>query len=352
MPRAAHRAWAFTLVELLVVIAIIGILVALLLPAVQAAREAARRTRCVNNTKQLSLACHNFEDTYKRLPYARKYDVWDTYTWTQLTLPYIEQKAVYENYWTLPVTPYATTYPGPVGPIGNDARLRTARHAYINAWYCPSDLGVKKNEFSTTAYGFIRGNYRGCTGNGDLYGGQPNSVTLPQGPVGTITQWGTGAFSATSGQSADTSPAFPHHGIRLGEVNDGTSNTVLVSEGISNAVTPGWGGPIGEIIYGNMGGALFSTTLTPNSTVADRLYGPCPQTQGDTSYKAPCVSLGGSTWWSQSAAGAHAAARSYHPGGVVIGLVDGSTRYVANTVDTNVWRAAGTRDGGEVTSLP
>src|SRR5688572_11157102 len=96
------RYHGFTLVELLVVIAIIGILVALLLPAVQAAREAARRTSCINNIKNLSLACLEYENATGELPYGRKFDDWDAYTWTELILPYIEFQDVYNLYWTLP----------------------------------------------------------------------------------------------------------------------------------------------------------------------------------------------------------------------------------------------------------
>ena len=155
----------FTLVELLVVIAIIGILVALLLPAVQAAREAARRMQCSNNMKQLALGCHNHHDTYKQLPYARKYDIWDAYTWSQLVLPFVEQPAVYEGYWTLPLRGYVRAYPGPLGPIGNDARLREARHAKLVVFYCPSDF-QSENEINTASYGFIRANIRGCVGSG------------------------------------------------------------------------------------------------------------------------------------------------------------------------------------------
>jgi prepilin-type N-terminal cleavage/methylation domain-containing protein len=342
--RNASRRSAFTLVELLVVIAIIGILVALLLPAVQAAREAARRMRCTNNVKQLTLACHNFEDTYKTLPYGRKYDVWDTYTWTHLTLPYIEQRAIFENYWTLPQTPYATSYPGPVGPIGDDPRLRLARHTVINTWNCPSDLGIKKNEFATASFGFIRGNYRGNVGSGDMYGLPPNSVSG--------SNWGLGPFSSLQNQRIDPGWAVPTMGCKLGEITDGTANTVLISEGISNAVEPGWGGPIGEIIYGNIGGALFNTTLTPNSTIADRVYGPCPANLGDSRYRAPCSMIANAGWFTQSSVGAHAAARSFHPAGVVVSMADGSTRFVMDSVDVNIWRAAGTRDGGESLALP
>ncbi|MGE3806513.1 MAG: DUF1559 domain-containing protein [Gemmataceae bacterium] len=342
MPHIKRFRRAFTLIELLVVIAIIGILIALLLPAVQKVREAANRARCTNNLKQLALAGHAYHTANGQLPYGRKYDIWDTYTWTQLVLPYIEQEAVYREYWTLPEPAYATSYPGSNGPIGNDARLRTARHAAIQVFLCPSDTGPRGNELSTTSYGFLRGNYRGCTGAGDMYG---NSTDATAGP------WGTGVFGVLSGQSVDPSASVRTVGVRLSEIVDGSSNTLLLSEGVVPTVTS-WGGALGETIYGNMGGALFSTSLTPNATAPDRLRGPCPQTQGDTVYTLPCLTLGGHGWWTASAAGAHAAARSRHPGGVSIALADGSVRFVTDSVDLSTWRALGTRAGDEVVSLP
>ncbi len=132
---------AFTLVELLVVIAIIGVLVALLLPAVQAAREAARRSKCANSVKNLSLACLNYESSHKKLPPARKFDYWDAYTWTQYILPYIEQQAVYDLYWTLSdnnfKVPSIGNWPTSCGPIGNDVRLRTGPHKRDTALLLP-----------------------------------------------------------------------------------------------------------------------------------------------------------------------------------------------------------------------
>src|SRR5258708_6169857 len=130
---------AFTLIDLLVVITIIGILVGLLLPAIQAARESARRLRCTNQLKQLSLGCRNFESAKKKFPYGRKYDIWDSFTWTELILPHIEEKVVYNEYTWLPKRGFAATTPSPNGPIGNDARMRAARQTVLPVFCCPSD---------------------------------------------------------------------------------------------------------------------------------------------------------------------------------------------------------------------
>ena len=342
MSRRSRPRGGFTLIELLVVIAIIAVLIGLLLPAVQKVREAAARAKCSNNLKQLALACHAYHDVAGGLPYGRKYDIWDTYTWSELVLPYLEQNAVYTGYATLNQTGYTTSYPGPNGPIGNNATQRASRHATIPAFLCPSDGGPYQNETSTNEYGFIRGNYRACTGSGDMYG---NAAGAGSGP------WGVGVFGVRAGQSVDAGAGTKSQGSTITGITDGSSNTLLLSEGINPTVS-GWGGPIGSNLYGNMGGGLFSTSLTPNSSAADRPVGPCPGDQGDGSYKEPCQSLGGSSWWTPSAAGAYVGARSRHTGGVNAAMADGSIRFFNNSTDQTAWRGMGTRAGGEVASNP
>ena len=329
-----------TLVELLAVIGIIAILMALLLPAVQGVRESARRASCGNHLKQLALGCLHHEQSFKTLPFGRKYDIWDTYTWTQATLPHVEQQAVYDGYWTYPQTGFGRSTPGPNGPIGNDPRMRESRHAHVPVFYCPSDTSPTPNETNTGAFGFLRGNYTGCVGSGDMYG---NKVDATSGP------WGKGLFAVLPGQSFDDGGTFC---TSSGSLQDGASNTLMLSELIvPNVPNPRWGGPMGEIIYGNMGGALFSAATTPNTSVPDRVRGPCPQRQGDIRYPAPCVDMG-TGWWQPGGAGAYAAARSRHQGGVTIALGDGAVRFIDDLIDLSLWRSLATQAGGEQVLLP
>jgi hypothetical protein len=134
---------------------------------------------------------------------------------------------------------------------------------------------------------------------------------------------------------------------RLKSITDGTSNTLLISEGIAPSV-PHWGGPIGGIIYGNMGGSMFSSAYTPNTGEFDKPIGPCPQNQQDNEYLAPCQLLGGHPGPANpGGAGAHVAARSKHPGGVVASMVDGSVHFFDDAIDLLTWRRMGTRERGD-----
>lgn len=341
------RQFGFTLVELLVVIAIIGVLVALLLPAVQAAREAARRTACLNNVKNLSLGSLNHEASKKQLPPGRKFDYWDTYTWTQAILPNIEQAAVYSLYWTYPDAKWAGGgHNTSNGPIGNDARLRQARHSQIPLYYCPSDNTPTANEMDTQPYGFWRGTYRGCVGAGDSYGDRVRSPAID----GQVPRYAwKGAFGVVD--SLGVNPRQLSPGVRLKEISDGTSNTLAFSEGLVPTI-PGWGGAIGETIYGNMGGALFSAYTTPNSSLDDEIYGLCPDEHGDSEYLAPCAPLSSGAPGGQGAARSFAAARSVHPDGVNVSMVDGSIKFVNDGIDVAVWRAIATAANDETLSLP
>ena len=330
----------FTLVELLVVIAIIGVLVGLLLPAVQSARESARRSQCMNNLKQMALGIINYESTHHEYPYARKNDQWDAYTWTQLILPFIEQQQVYELYWDI----NEATEWRPAGSV--DDRKRKARESVIPAFYCPSDAPIRGNELYSPTWGFLRGNYRGCTGSTDMYGMALDEVGIA----------GAGCFEVAPGQRfllnpkerrADpAAPATVH--VRVAQISDGTSSTLLLSEGIVPTIDV-WGGPLGEIIYGNMGGALFTGWLTPNSSTPDSVIGPCPAEQGDSEYpNETCFRISGHPGaGSAGGARAFAAARSRHPGGINLARADGSASFAVDDTDVRVWRASATRESGE-----
>lgn len=337
--RRGHR--AFTLVELLVVITIIGILVAMLLPAIQAAREAARRLQCQNNMKQAALGCHNFATLRGEFPYGRKYDIWSAYSWTVLILPFIERQSLYDRYWTVPILPYAEGVPGPIWDLGVEARLEAARRSIVPGYCCPSDMTPVKNEWNLSDWCRYRYSYRGCAGNGDMYGNAASGLTPLAGQA-----WGMGVFGVARDRGATP---FNQHGCMFSDIKDGTSSTLLLSEGVApTAATPGWGGPLGDSFSGNMGGAMFSTALTPNSSAPDRPIGPCPQTQGDTGYTLPCSSLGLNYWYTPSADGAYTAARSMHVRGVNAAMADGSVTFISDSVDLSIWRALGTRAGKEV----
>lgn len=346
MPRQRN---AFTLVELLVVIAIIGILVALLLPAVQAAREAARRTECNNNLKQLGIALHNYHDTYKCLPFGKGpsypapapvYARWSTHA---LLLPFIEQRTVQGvidfNY--PPATPgmggVMAFMPAWTNPGGTNTAVCQTR---IANFLCPSDTG--KGD----------GNWPGVNNYAGNQGGWlcDRSDTPPTGANDiAITETQTGVLYYLSG-------------LNFAAITDGTSNTALFSEKLL-----GRGAPHPRY-------DLFTMT---NQTSLDATFQTC--TAINTASATPLTSKWGWSWVmgencctlynhvsppnTNSCAGLpfpgtmtnmsmQVSASSHHPGGVNLLLCDGSVRFIPNTVDLATWRGLGTRAGKEVIQLP
>jgi prepilin-type N-terminal cleavage/methylation domain-containing protein len=330
--RASSR--GFTLVELLVVIAIVGILTAILLPAVQSAREAARRVSCVNNVKQLTLACLHFESRHGALPYARKADLPDAYTWTQLILPQIEQQDVQDMYFDLFVKDGSASPQYEYRPYGPDQRKRTARLAQIPQFYCPSDQSPAASELDSPLWGYWRGNYRGCLGY--IQSVRFSLTNSRQAGAFTIRRF---QGPRVYGGELDGKP--PEQ-VRLSDIVDGTTHTLLVSEGIAPVSSQNYCGPLGEVISGNIGGALFDARLAPNSNEPDFIERICPRDGGDVEYPAPCQFV------ATNNAQATAAARSYHRSGVVASRVDGSVTFIFEDIDLKAWQAAGTRAGEEI----
>lgn len=308
---------AFTLIELLVVIAIIAILIGLLVPAVQKVREAADRIKCGNNLKQLGLAMHTYHDGFRRFPpgannYLDGYapDNYDRRSWFAYITPYIEQEAL------------STLYK-------NRMNNRTGSYSYhpfpenqtvIPMMMCPSDPANPKlitggtSYSSTTNQQGFHSNYVMCAASGDF----------DQNKTGGV-----------QNQTAGIIYAFSK--VRLGDIKDGSSNTILASELI--LVPDVTGDDIRGRIHNAMhGGTWFSTRFPPNTTQPDR-HNYC-QNQNPM---APCTPTGTQVTIS---------ARSYHSGGVNSVMADGSTRFIINDVDATIWTGLGSRAGGEPGSLP
>ncbi|UUO07628.1 DUF1559 domain-containing protein [Blastopirellula sp. J2-11] len=353
-PIASRDRQGFTLVELLVVIAIIGVLIALLLPAVQQAREAARRLQCNNNLKQWGLALHNYHDTHGVFP--PRAGGTGTYSPTSVSntnrtrlsgfvslLPFIEQPALWdsiyggtpsmgENPWRASFTPFT---------------------ANLVALRCPSD------SFDPDASSIGQSNYTFCGGDSNAY------MRVDDDPTGSSPR---GVFGHET-----------HIGFR--DITDGTSNTILMSElvrpisphtkGYGNAPTdnPHGQAPLNCLAAYDRTTKTYSATIesAPGSGTGGRFPG-ARWTDGAARYtgfntilppNGPSCGRGGAHQY-----GGIYTASSRHPGGVLVLMGDGSAHFVSETIDTGdlgysaevtsgaspygVWGALGSKSGGEV----
>lgn len=314
--RISSRNRAFTLIELLVVIAIIAILIALLVPAVQKVREAAARTQCINNLKQIGLAFQSYHDANKALPRGlvwgggnTAYYSFPRSNWLPLIFPFVEQDAAWKQLphpqmeqlqWQPWFSAEATAANGPTRVL-------------MNVFLCPSDNGAF---FNTQAWGvFTFGNYHVFFGGDNL--GQATTIPLSL----------SGAFGI-------------NFGAKLQQISDGTSNTMIMGEylrsrGASNDQRGlHWGDQPG---YGH----IYATS-NPNTSTPDIIYqGWCDH---QPSLNMPCIS-------GNSGPDNTAASRSRHAGGVNALLGDGSVRFIGNGISNTTWRAAVTIAGGEAINL-
>jgi prepilin-type N-terminal cleavage/methylation domain-containing protein/prepilin-type processing-associated H-X9-DG protein len=281
--KGGRKRSAFTLVELLVVIAIIGVLIALLLPAVQAAREAARRTACMNNLTQLGLALHNFEFHFESLPAGvtnddgpiRNEPKGQHVSWIVKTLPYMEQNALHRLF---------DQKEGAYAPVNADIRK-----AQIRTLFCPSDPHPPLNEAGTVS----RSCYVGCHHDSEAPIDKDNHGLL-----------------------------FLNSNVRYADIYDGSTATLLIGEAITSQEGLGW-------VSGTRSTLRNTSTIKEGQPYLQRSANVAAENEQSGS-----LFVGGFG--------------SYHPGGVNIGLADGSTRFLSQTTEPDVLRQLGNRADGEI----
>jgi prepilin-type N-terminal cleavage/methylation domain-containing protein/prepilin-type processing-associated H-X9-DG protein len=309
---------AFTLVELLVVIAIIGVLVALLLPAVQAARESARLSQCGNNLRQLGVAMQNYHDNYTKLPHGARSCCWGT--WQMDILPFIEQQQLAALYTPLPKNAsysddyrYSSLSPSHVPPIRN----RDVCQVRIATLSCPSDEPQADPNDGITHHSYV------------VNFGNTNHVGTDHGLLTpAFTRYLPGAFIGDDG------PPNVRRIVKFREITDGLSRTIMASETVQGRD----GDRRGRTWWGWAAG--FETFAVPNANDPDVMQS-IADCNADALGNPPCDG--------QTTGGLfRAAARSRHRGGVNVLLCDASVHFIVDDVDLSAWRAASTISGAEV----
>lgn len=306
----------FTLVELLVVIAIIGILIALLLPAVQAAREAARRSQCSNNLKQQMLALHNYHDSFKVFPSGGINHLAGAgitgphlINWSIAILPFMEQAPLHSQY--------------RMDLVNTDAANAPVIQTIVPTYNCPSDPENVKLETPASGprpHAFRHSSYRGITGysdNGNCWF--------------DCEQWRTGGCNSThKGLLHATGPDVRLDCERMGTVKDGTSNTLALGEYYTSTTTS----------RGSFWGYTYTSYALSSFTWRQ------PRTFG-ADYNL-CLAVGG-------AGGSNPCKRAFgsmHPGGGQFAIVDGSVRFVSETTQMDLLCYLSTIAGKENAQLP
>ena len=293
---------AFTLIELLVVIAIIAILIGLLLPAVQKVREAASRANCQNNLKQMGLAIHNYHDTNMEIPYSRVDTCW---TWATLILPYLEEKALFEQ-WSLTKTGANDYYNAP-------ASVRTKP---VKVYFCPSRRTASGSNTVSTLGDENQSNPTGPSTPGAL-GDYAACTGDPSGYIDYIQ-----SMMANAGVPAGSLPAngaFIYQGGKLGfkHISDGLSQTIFIGE--KHIANSKWG-------------------ITPDTSIFNGDHGAAARKAGVGALLAKGPTDPGGNFG------------SYHSGVCQFVMGDGSVKALNNAIDgTNLGRLANREDGQVIT---
>lgn len=311
----SHRR-AFTLVELLVVIAIIGILVGLLLPAVQAAREAARRMSCSNNMKQIGLAMHNYESAHKKLPFG-----WNNHgtLWSAMILPYMEQSNLYNT----------LTFSEAVN-WGANNRNRAAAETVVAAYRCPS-MPLPEHMNYNGIPERVPASYRVVGGTIVSSDDKSTRVGVP----------GLAAGATNSFEDAVLDGSFyACSATRFGDIVDGLSNTILVGESHTDPAFTKDG-------QGMDFWAIGSSQVDPCNC-----RGGSGGTEASEAAGSMIVSINAQLRTPAiNGKLMEVAFGSYHAGGAMFLMGDGSVTFLTDSTDLQVYRAAASRNGGEALQI-